>query len=97
MTNGNEVKVEGIGSFVFELPSGFNLHLDDDLHVLSLKKNHISISSLDNFGRMCEFENNKCIHNIKVGLGYLQGQLYSLSLDNVITAMNVCDVTNKHN
>ena len=38
MADGNEVKVEGIGSFDLELPGGFNLSLHDVLYVPSLKK-----------------------------------------------------------
>ena len=32
-------------------------------------------------------------HNLSVGLGHLQGDLYLLSLDNVYSAMNVDDVS----
>jgi hypothetical protein len=98
VADGNEVQVEGIGSFTLELPGGFNLDLLDVLYVPSLKRNLISVSRLDNSGHRCEFGNNKCVikyHDICVGLGHLQGQLYSLSLDNDLSAMNVCDVSNK--
>ena len=47
VADGNEVKVEGIGSFILELPGGFNLHLNDVLYVPSLKRNLIFVSRLD--------------------------------------------------
>ena len=74
VADGNEVKVEGIESFILELPSGFNLHLNDVLYVPSLKRNLISISRLDKSGHICEFGNSVCnikFHNLSVGLGHL--------------------------
>jgi hypothetical protein len=71
--------------------------LQDVLYVSSLKKNLISISRLDKSGHICEFGNSKCnikFHNIRVGLGHLQGYLYLLSLDNDYSVMNVYDATN---
>jgi hypothetical protein len=53
--DGNEVKVEGIGRFDLELPSGFNLSLHDVLYIPSLKRNLISVSRLDKSGHICEF------------------------------------------
>ena len=47
VADGNEVKVEGIGSFDLELPGGFNLSLHDVLYVPSLKRNLIYVSRLD--------------------------------------------------
>ena len=83
MADGNEVKVERIGSIILELPGSFNLHLNDVLYVPSLKRNLISISYLDRSGHICEFGNSKCnikLHNISVGLGHLQGDiLFALS------------------
>jgi hypothetical protein len=38
VADGNEVKVEGIGSFDLELSDGFNLSLRDVLYVPSLKR-----------------------------------------------------------
>ena len=38
VADGNEVKVEGIGSFDLELPGGFDLCLHDVLYVPSLKR-----------------------------------------------------------
>ena len=60
MADGNEVKVEGIGSFDLELPGGFNLHLHDVFYVPKLKRNLISVSRLDKSGHICEFGNSKC-------------------------------------
>ena len=98
VADGNEVKVEGIGSFNLELPGGFNLSLHDVLYVPSLKRNLISVSRLDKSGHICEFGNSVCnikFHNLSVGLGHLQGDLYLLSLDKVYSAMNVDDVSHK--
>jgi hypothetical protein len=47
VSDGNEVKVEGIGSFILELSGGFNLRLQDVLYVPSLKRNLISVLQLD--------------------------------------------------
>jgi hypothetical protein len=50
-------------------------------------------------GHICEFGKNKCnikYHNINVGLGYLQGKLYMLSLDKDYYVVNVSDVSKKH-
>jgi hypothetical protein len=83
VADGNEVKVEGIGSFDLELQGGFNLHLHDVLYAPSLKRNLISISCLDKSGHICEFGNSKCnikLHNICLGVGHLQDDLYFLSL-----------------
>ena len=62
-----------------------------------MKRNLISVSRLDKSGHICEFGNSKCnikFHNISVGLGHLQGDLYLLSLDDY-SVMNVNDVTHK--
>jgi hypothetical protein len=98
VADGNEVKVEGIGSFDLELPGGLNLSLHDVLYVPSLKRNLISVSRFDKSGYICEFGNSVCkikFHNLSVGLGHLQGDLYLLFLDNVYSAMNVDDVSHK--
>jgi hypothetical protein len=92
------VEVEGVGSFTLELPGGFQLNLDDVLYVPSLKRNIISVSHLDKSRYVCEFGNSVCnikFHNISVGLGHLQGNLYLLSRDDNYFVMNVCDATHK--
>ena len=97
VADGNEVEVQGIGSFSLELASGFNLQLDDVLYVPSLKRNLISVSALDDSGHIVEFGNNKCIikfNYIVVGLAPRQEKLYMLSLDDN-PVMNVCDKSNK--
>jgi len=97
VADGTEVEVEGIGSFSLELSSGFNLQLDDVLYVPSLKRNLISVSSLDDSGHVSIFGNNKCIikfNNIHVGLASRQGKLYMLSLDEN-PVMDVCDNSHK--
>jgi hypothetical protein len=98
VADGNEVKVEGIGSFNLELPGSFHLHLQDVLYIPSLKRNLISVLRLDKSGHICEFGNSKCnmkFHNIRVGLGHLRGDLYLLSPDHDCSVMNVCGATNK--
>ena len=47
---------------------------------------------------MCEFGNSVCnikFHNISVGLGHLQVDLYLLSLGDNYSVMNVCDTMHK--
>ena len=98
VADGNIVEVEGIGSFSLELPGGFQLNLDDVLYVPSLKRNIISVSRLVKSGHVCEFGNSVCnikFHNISVGLGHLQGDLYLLFLDDNYSVMNVCDAMHK--
>ena len=66
-------------------------------YVPKLKRNLIFVSCLDKSGHICEFGNSKCnikFHNISVGLGHLQADLYLLSLDDY-SVMNVNDVTHK--
>ena len=97
MADGTPVKVEGVGSFHLELPSGFQLNLDDVLYAPSLKRNLISVSALDDSGHFCEFGNNKCVikfNSINMGLAVRQGKLYMLSLDND-SIMNVGNVSHK--
>ena len=92
------VEVEGVGSFTLELPGGFQLNLDDVLYVSSLKRNIISVLRLDKSGHVCEFGNSVCnikFHNISVGLGHLQVDLYLLSLGDNYSVMNVCDTMHK--
>ena len=93
-----DVEVEGVGSLLLELPSGFQLSLDEVLYVPSLKRNLISVSALADSGHVCSFYKDKCViqyNNISVGLGYLQGKLYMLSLDKDYSVMNVSDVSKK--
>jgi hypothetical protein len=97
VTDGNDVEVEGVGSLLLELPSGFQLSLDEVLYVPSLKRNLISVSALADSGHVCSFYKDKCViqyNSISVGLAERQGKLYMLSLsDNVV--MNVTNVSNK--
>jgi hypothetical protein len=92
-------RLKALEASTWSLQDGFHLHLQDVLYVPSLKRNLISISRLDKLIHICEFGNSKCnikFHNIRVGLGHLQGDLYLLSLDNDYFVMNVCDATNKY-
>jgi hypothetical protein len=97
VANGNGVEVEGVGSLLLELLSGFQLSLDEVLYVPSLKRNLISVSALADSGHVCSFNKDKCViqfNNISVGFAERQGKLYMLSLsDN--TVMNVTNVSNK--
>jgi hypothetical protein len=94
VANGNGVEVEGVGSLLLELPSGFQLSLDEVLYIPSLKRNLISVSALADSGHVCSFDKDKCViqfNNISVGFAERQGKLYMLSLsDN--TVMNVTNV-----
>ena len=59
------------------------LKLSDILFVLSLRRNLISVSCLDDDGYDCHFGNGKCqiVYNNKcVGLAFRQDKLYLLSL-----------------
>jgi hypothetical protein len=97
VADGNEVEVQGVGSFSLELASGFKLQLDDVLYVRSLKTNLISVSTLDASGHVLEFGNKKCIIKFKyivVGLAFRQEKLYMLSFDDN-PVLNVCDNSNK--
>jgi hypothetical protein len=43
-------KIEGVGSISFKLESGVRLHVDEVLYVPGLKKNLISIATLEDKG-----------------------------------------------
>jgi hypothetical protein len=97
VVDGCEVKVEAIGTLPLLLHGGFTLNLNNVLYVPSLRKNLISIVSLEDDGYKCLFGNNK--YTIKfddfiVGLAPRRGMLYMLSL-NDFPVMNVCDAINK--
>ena len=57
--DGKKVAVEAIGTFRFQLKTGFYLDLLETFVVPSFRRNLISSSSLDKFGFSCSFENNK--------------------------------------
>jgi hypothetical protein len=95
--DGCEVKVEVIETLPLLLHGDFTLTLNDVLYVPSLRRNLISIASLEDDGYECLFGNNKYtikFNNDVVGLALRRGMLYMLSLNN-FPMMNVCDVTSK--
>ena len=60
VANGVQAEVEAITDLSLELDDGFVLQLSDVLYVLSLHRNLISISRLDDDGYDCHFSNGKC-------------------------------------
>jgi hypothetical protein len=92
-----EVKVEAVGTLPLLLHGGSTLYLNNVLYVPSLRRNLISVASLEDDGYECLFRNNKCtikFDDVIIGLAPCRGMLYMLSL-NDFPVMNVCDVTNK--
>jgi hypothetical protein len=97
VADGCEVKVEVIGTLPLFLHGGFILNLNNVLYIPSLRRNLISIASLEDDGYECLFGNNKCtikFDDVIVCLAPRRGMLYILSL-NDFPVMNVSDVTNK--
>jgi hypothetical protein len=97
VADGREAKVEAVGTLPLLLHDSFTLYLNNVLYVPSLRRNLISVASLEDDGYEYLFENNKCtikFDDVIIGLAPRQGMLYMLSLNN-FSVMNVCDVTNK--
>jgi hypothetical protein len=97
VADGRETKVEAVGTLPLLLHGGFTLNLNNVLYVPSLRRNLISVASLEDDGYECLFGNNKCtikFNDVIIGLAPQRGVLYMLSLNN-FPVMNVCDVTNK--
>jgi hypothetical protein len=57
VTNDVEAEIEAIGELSLELNNGFTLRLNNVLYVLSLSRNLISVSCLDDDGFDCQFGN----------------------------------------
>jgi hypothetical protein len=79
VADGREVKVEAIGTLPLLLHGGFTLNLNNVLYVPSLRRNLISVASLEDDGYECLFRNNKCIikfDDVIVGLAPQRGMLY---------------------
>jgi hypothetical protein len=97
VANGVQADVEVVGNLSLELVDGFVLLLRDVLYVPTLQRNLIYVSCLDNDGYDCHFGNGKCkimFNNACIGLAFLQGELYLLSLrenvnENVSSSENV--------
>jgi hypothetical protein len=97
VADGRETKVEAVRTLPLLLHGGSILYLNDILYVPSLRRNLISVASLEDDGYECLFGNNKCtikFNDVIIGLAPRRGMLYMLSL-NDFPVMNVCDVTNK--
>jgi hypothetical protein len=97
VVDGCEAKVEAVGTLPLLLHGGFTLYLNNVLYVSSLRRNLISVASLEEDGYECLFGNNKCIikfDDVIIGLAPQRDMLYMLSLNDFLV-MNVCDVTNK--
>jgi hypothetical protein len=97
VADGREAKVEAIETLSLLLHGGFTLNLNNVLYVPSLRRNLISVASLEDDGYKCLFGNNQCtikFDDVIIGLAPRWGMLYMLSL-NDFCVMNVCDVTNK--
>jgi hypothetical protein len=97
VSDGREAKVEAIGTLPLLLHGCFTLYLNNVLYVPSLRRNLISIASLEDDGYEYLFGNNKCtikFDDVINGLAPWRSMLYMLSL-NDFPVMNVCDVTNK--
>jgi hypothetical protein len=93
VANGVQEDVEAIGDVSLELADSFILSLRDVLYVLSLQRNLISVSCLDNDGLDCHFRDGKCeilCNNECVGLAFQKEDLYLLSLRENMNS--VCDV-----
>jgi hypothetical protein len=79
--------VEAVGTLPLLLHGGFTLTLNSVLYVLSLRRNLISVSSLEDDGYECLFGNNKCtikVNDVIVGLALRQGTLYMLFLNDFL-------------
>jgi hypothetical protein len=73
VTNSVKAEVEAIGEVLLELNNGFILRLYNFLYVLSLSRNLISVSCLDDDGYDCQFGNRQCVilfDNEVVGLAF---------------------------
>jgi hypothetical protein len=54
-------KIEGVGSISFRMESGARLHVDEVLYVLGLKKNLLSVVTLEDKGYWVIFKDNKAL------------------------------------
>jgi hypothetical protein len=53
--------IEGVGSISFSLESGARLHIDELLYVLGLKKNLLSVATLEDKGYEVIFKDRKAL------------------------------------
>jgi hypothetical protein len=97
VVDGRGAKVKAVRTLPLLLHGGFTLNLNNVLYVPSLRRNLISIASLEDDGYECLFGNKKCtikFDDVIIGLAPWRGMLYMLSLNDFFV-MNPCDVTNK--
>jgi hypothetical protein len=97
VANGREAKVEAVRTLPLLLHGDFTLNLNNILYVSLLRRNLISVASLEDEGYECLFRNNKCtikFNDAIIDLAPRRGMLYMLSLNN-FPVMNVCDTTKK--
>jgi hypothetical protein len=57
----NCYKIEGVGSISFRLESGARLHVDEVLYVPGLKKNLLSVATLEGKGYWVIFKDRKAL------------------------------------
>jgi hypothetical protein len=91
VANGVEAKVKAIGDLAIELDDGFVLNLNNVLFVLSLRRNLISVSCLDDENIHYHFGDGKCIlkyDGIDVGLAIRREKLYLLSRCSVVNEIS---------
>jgi hypothetical protein len=97
VADGREAKVEAVGTLPLLLHGDFTLNLNNVLYESSLRRNLISVASLEDDGYEYLFRNNKCtikFSNVIVGLAPRRDMLYMLSLYD-FPVMNVYDITSK--
>jgi hypothetical protein len=71
VANGREAKVQAVRTLPLLLHGSFTLYLNNVLYVPSLRRNLISIASIEDDGYECLFGNNKCIikfDDVTIGL-----------------------------
>jgi hypothetical protein len=71
VVDGREAKVEAVRTLPLLLHDDFTINLNNALYVPSLRRNIISVASLEDDGYECLFGNNKCtikFDDVSVGL-----------------------------
>ncbi|KAL4312808.1 hypothetical protein GQ457_01G025070 [Hibiscus cannabinus] len=89
--NGARVAALAVGTYVFSLPSGLILNLENCYFVPSLTKNIISVSCLDKIGFEIIIKNNSCsffYDNLFYGSAQLINGNYILNQENMIFSIN---------
>jgi hypothetical protein len=103
VANGEEAKVEAIGELPLEISNNFTLYLHDILYMSSMRRNLISIPSLDDDGFDYLFGNRQCLiifNDEVVGHAFRHDKLYLLLIKyfiNVIRSENDVNVSSSKN